>query len=333
MQIHNGYWLTACCCVPVCWGIWKCLKKKVVKTPPPSPEIQRVDQAAKIIMLAPAKKEEEEIKASDFPSKQDPKEIPSLSIGDLWNRLQQMPITAPLKKLELGDKTIHAHLLKLEGCPVEFMASVAPSSWFSPDTFWTAMAHYHFSTIIDLTRPEDLENQEGDEEEDAPILYYPIGDLSTQSFKPKLTRFGNVEVTQKKPISIKSCGFWELRYQITLDGGPIKEEITRLHFPVWEDGTAISLKELSRLVKHLESRKEKRFWVHCRAGYGRTGTLVTAFFLKSFIKSGKIHLKNLSHELVQLIHALRQMRGRGFVWTEAQFSLLHAYGLKLLTRG
>lgn len=71
-------------------------------------------------------------------------------------------------------------------------------------------------------------------------------------------------------------------------------------------------------------------WIHCRAGVGRTGTLITALLLKEKIESGVIHKQNLDDSLIDLLLQLRHQRGPKFVENKAQLDLLRRYAESLL---
>lgn len=207
------------------------------------------------------------------------------------------------------ERFIHANYVGKDLCSKNFVASQAPrSDDFS--LFWEIIHDKNF-TIMDLTTPE---------EDIKP--YYP-GELD-QSIQ-----YGNFSVQLQKSKEWK----WKYEYQVHDTAEMTKslpKTITRYHFDTWKDYTEGSLSTLSSLVEKLSRIKNQAIWIHCRAGVGRTGTLITAFILKEKIDKKEISLENLDKALIDLIVQLRQERGTKFVQIESQFELLQKYALSLL---
>lgn len=112
------------------------------------------------------------------------------------------------------------------------------------------------------------------------------------------------------------------------------QEVRRFHFKAWPDHGVVSVKDLSVLVDRMEGffarmDAKRKIWVHCRAGVGRTGTLITAFYLKEKIKAGDITRDNLNGKLVDLVFTLRKQRANIFVQRVEQFELLLDYAQSL----
>lgn len=189
-----------------------------------------------------------------------------------------------------------------------FIASQMPSYYeFIP--FWEEIFKGRYSAIIDLTSLRDL--MPG-----AP-RYYPE------------TR----EVIG--PFSITASSLPDERttlYTVAREGE--EKPVLRYHFNEWLDGRSVSVDMLLFLITSIEEKfrpsKERPLWIHCRAGVGRTGTLITAFILKEKIESREITKKNLGEALNELIFALRKERSQFFVETFDQFSLLLSFGEYLL---
>jgi protein tyrosine phosphatase len=108
--------------------------------------------------------------------------------------------------------------------------------------------------------------------------------------------------------------------------------IQRCHYKDWKDFSAISVDSLKTLIEKVQPYSNSKFpiWVHCRAGVGRTGTLITAITLKEKIQQGKITKENLDKKLIDLILGFRKQRGPSFVQQQAQFDLLYKYAQSLL---
>ncbi len=102
------------------------------------------------------------------------------------------------------------------------------------------------------------------------------------------------------------------------------------HYRGWKDCCGVSLPILKYLVSKLEMSFQKNTLVHCHAGVGRTGTLLTAYFLKKRVLQGLIQPENIGTGLVELIVQLREQRGERFVQNEEQFFLLLDYAIDLV---
>lgn len=339
MYVQNNS--SSCSCLTgVCLKLCKWLGRGVTTSPPEKLPVQQVQKSAsQALKIEKEEKREKEAKEAkiDCEDKEakEAKEHQSYSldrhqepfdvilIKQAWSRLEFLtPIDVRLSHLTLGDLDIPASKIQLEDCPTVFVASTAPHLSFLPSLFWKALIHHKFSVVVDLTMPHEIYN---DDDDDAPMAYYPVSEHS------KTISFNRVEVTQKTFHIAEDIGICELCYELRVSEVSIKEEFTRLHYKNWQDGTAISVEHLDKIVTLLESRKEKGFWVHCRSGFGRTGTVITAYFLKHYIQRGEITAENYCESLIQLILKLRGVRGPKFIWAEVQFTLLYLYGMHLLS--
>jgi hypothetical protein len=231
---------------------------------------------------------------------------------------------AKATSIEVGDDQQHMHANKMtmaRANKINFVASQAPimkgnlnldlgedAHLFGEDAhlFWRDVYNGGFS-ILDLTNKSDSIEP-----------YYPtdIGsEVTIGSYTIKLTKSEDSKHT----------------YQITDEQGNAKT-ITRYNYNQWPDfGAPDSLNEFSSLVNMVESEDiGADVWVHCRAGVGRTGTLITGCYLKQMIESGDVNSGNFESKLLDMILELRKQRDVQFVQASEQFDLLLQYGNSLL---
>lgn len=192
-----------------------------------------------------------------------------------------------------------------------FVASQAPL----PDDyelFWKAVCAEN-AAIVDLTTFKD--RREG-----GVTKYYPE-DLNATLVS------GEISV---KLVEVKGQTY---TYQTTNAETSDVKTIKRLHFANWKDFGAVSVDELHKLVQDAEALcpdAKNSLWIHCRAGVGRTGTLITALALKEKVAKGLITKENLDASLEEMILAFRKQRGPAFVQQEVQLKLLRDYANFLL---
>lgn len=253
-----------------------------------------------------------------------------LSAGKLWKRLETQ--TAPPDYLEqdkvngrfnnvgcpkstaiqIGNDYLHANLVGEEVSTRRFIATQAPIP-DDYDLFWES-AWQQEGMIIDLTTEKDREG--------GVTTYYP-----KTVEKPKV--YGNFQVELVEESVEEGAKIYQ--YRMTNQQTKESKTIQRVHFDQWLDFNAVSLEHLKTLIAILEKDESgKTSCIHCRAGVGRTGTLITAFILKEKINSKEIHAGNLESALMDLILKLRRQRGEYFVQQEVQFKLILDYGKSLL---
>ena len=92
------------------------------------------------------------------------------------------------------------------------------------------------------------------------------------------------------------------------------------HFPI-VDGSAPSVTGLQDIVTTIESeltQSDSKVVVHCAAGLGRTGVVLTAFVLRNW------HLRGKAVDVEEALKTIRSYRP-GSVETPEQEELLHKY--------
>ncbi|MBA3815899.1 MAG: dual specificity protein phosphatase family protein, partial [Parachlamydiaceae bacterium] len=216
--------------------------------------------------------------------------------------------------INIDNQYLHANRIGSGISKRIFIASQAPHHITFP-LFWQTA--FNIGNIVDLTRQEE-ENQF----EDDTKIYYPEIINQSQQHGPMQVTLLNSEVINDFQI---------FHYLLTNTLTKSSKNISRLHYSHWKDLSAIPITTLQQLVDTLESTpKDEGICVHCMAGVGRTGTLITACILKEQILTKKIDKTNLDDSLIELIIALRVQRGKYFVEKESQLALLRNYALLLL---
>lgn len=205
----------------------------------------------------------------------------------------------------IGGQYLHANTIqvKLPVAVPNFIAAQTPDLATWP-LFWRAVAD-NGAAILDLRRFSDI--CEG--------AQYPENVGECVSYGPDL------EVTL---LSLQGNVY---KYAITY--GEKTHFVQRVQFNAWPDRGAIDVTALQRLVDILKCMGSN-ILVHCRAGVGRTGTVLVAFMLDALHRSGHLIQEILDKRLMDLILQVRRSRGPLCVQTEEQFHLLREYALWLM---
>lgn len=211
---------------------------------------------------------------------------------------------------------LHANHIQTKETPIQFIAAQAPLQT-DHYLFWKAVFDGDYS-IIDLTNPKDKI-----------VAYSPV----------EITKKITVEnfVIDCEAISSNRIKNGQISYKYNIRDTKTGEEksIVRLHFNEWPDHGVITIQQLENILalfesEDLDEKLSEKVIVHCRAGVGRTGTIITAQIMKEKIARKEVTRENLDQQLISLIVELRKSRGDFFVQREEQFALVRAYALSLL---
>jgi len=211
----------------------------------------------------------------------------------------------------VGERYLHANRVGEGIAQRSFVATQAPLEQ-DYAIFWKAIFE-NGSTIFDLTTIDD-------QTKNGVTKYYP--DQLNETMK-----YGSMSV---KLVEINDRTY---TYQIENTETRTVKNSKRYHYANWMDLSAVSLpilRELVQAVETLSPDPKEPTWIHCRAGVGRTGTLITALVLKEKMKRGEISKANLDASLVDVLIKLREQRGPIFVQTQQQLDLLRRYAESLM---
>ncbi|MDP1607823.1 MAG: tyrosine-protein phosphatase [Chlamydiales bacterium] len=242
-------------------------------------------------------------------------ELGKMTYVNLGNRCRFDGIKCPKHTaISVDGNYLHANSITIPGCSRLFVASQAPL----PEDcglFWQAVFERN-ADIIDLTTPEDRKHK-GKEQVTS---YYP-------QFSDQAKTYGPLSVTIENRNDSACC--YQVRH---LETGEEKR-IVRSHSYRWKDFGAVAPLDLKAFVETIDIvvPKGRVAWIHCRAGVGRTGTLIAAYCLREKFWRGELSLENLEEVLIECIVELRQQRGKFFVQQPVQLELLREYGRLLLS--
>lgn len=186
------------------------------------------------------------------------------------------------------------------------------------ELFW--LASKECSLIVDLTNGSDMTKG---------LTSYapPVG----ESF-----HFGEVIINCQEKAPETESGFNIYSYQIQkTNEAESSSTVSRLHYTGWPDHHGIAKDELDRLTEIIKSYRTdsaKPIIIHCRAGVGRTGTIIVACEMKKLIEAGSITQDNLLPTMKSLILEGRRQRGPYFVQTPSQVKALWEWSWWALER-
>jgi len=250
------------------------------------------------------------------------------SLKDLAHRYSS--IRCPIATaISVAGCPLHANRVGVEKTSRSLVASQAPlPSHFS--LFWQALYELNAPIVLDLTSAR--------EHRDNPTYtYYPTKTEEPciwSNLLPKAGVFGSVLVTLTK-VDEKLMSYTYAVVPLDAAGHPVggPKEVTRYHFQAWEDAKGLKPSILDGILSQVEALPDspaRSLWVHCSAGVGRTGTLLTALILKELISQKKVTLENLETHLIKLIISLRTERGPHFVSNQEQLETLINYAQWLI---
>ncbi len=220
-------------------------------------------------------------------------------------------------RADAGDGTyfLHANRLALD-CGLDFIAAQKPHR-SEIGGFLEMLLEQKVGLVVDLTAASERETD---------AFYAPAQGRSLR------TERGDVEVAcvaRKRLPAIRSS-----IKQLVIRRGPASDDanlashaLQRLHFAGWPDHGVIAsgtLRALADQVEQMQADRAAPIVVHCMAGVGRTGTLISFIAARRRLHRQKdaCSVRTVAGTLMETIAQGRRDRGCGFVQTRAQFALV-----------
>ncbi len=217
-------------------------------------------------------------------------------------------------KLQNREIYLHANAVKMiDG--VTTILTQAPTLE-TQELFWNVCLEKS-RIIVDLTNVND-----------AITPYYPTKVNQTK-------KIDSIEITLDKQEKKNSDTIEINRYTVKDTKTNLKKTVYRVRYLDWKDFSGTAADDLIYLIDEVDQIAQEisnhdPIMVHCRAGVGRAGTLITVRTLKNLIQQGKINNENLVRILQKIIFMGRQQRGRGFVQRLTQLETIIECAEKIL---
>ena len=174
--------------------------------------------------------------------------------------------------------------------------------------------------IVNLTNAKDKTNRAIPDYLPTDIYQHPDRQFSVESDEPLHVSFNDT------PSIVKET------YKVVDANG--ERPLVSLHFTEWPDHEVISVKELQDLVKQVQGSLDEfgansSPIVHCTAGVGRSGTLLSALSLQKDFNEQKLTKSNCDNIVLKTIAGGKQTRGGQFVQSAAQARLVAEFAHSL----
>lgn len=199
--------------------------------------------------------------------------------------------------------------------------------------FWEICLEQSVDMIIDLTNMNDMNK--------TPALYsyIPADDLLDFENLQVLTQTKSVQMIESETRKLSHASYLIQRNQDSKDAEENAinmQAIKRIHFQSWPDTKGLQAEDINYLIqqiRHFQSQTSQgKLLIHCRAGVGRTGTLITCLSLLDLIKNNEVTENNLKSVIECLVLQGREQRGPLFVQTVDQLNTIYEFGLLALNQ-
>ena len=220
-----------------------------------------------------------------------------------------------------NNKPIHANRIVIDGRGLG-IATQAPTA-NTLNEFWQMVSEQKTQLIVDLTNAKDRTDRAIPDYLPTDIYQHPDKQFSVESDEPLHDSFDDT------PSIVKET------YKVVDANG--ERPLVSLHFAEWPDHGVISVEELQDLVKQVQGSLDKfgansSPIVHCNAGVGRSGTLLSALSLHKDFNEQKLTKSNCDDRVLQTIVGGKLARGAQFVQTAAQARLVAEFAHSLFNQ-
>jgi len=206
-------------------------------------------------------------------------------------------------------QALHANHVKTpEG---NFIAAQVPGT--RHDLFWKAAVD-EASVIVDVSHPRDIPP------------YYPTGVGETYAISEHVSVTLNESTLDESDPNLVIS-----KYTVKIDGKD--HEMTRIHYQAWEDHSSTgtqALKNIVNVMNRIKGTSDKPPLIHCRAGVGRTGTVITTARILMQKATGKFDTNNPQQSINKMVVEGRVARGGGeglaFVQKPSQYRTILEVG-------
>ncbi|MBS0636333.1 MAG: hypothetical protein JSS12_02385, partial [Verrucomicrobia bacterium] len=204
--------------------------------------------------------------------------------------------------IQVGNRFLHANRVTLNEIP--FIACSAPQNR-DRELFWHAVFE-NADSIVDVSGLGEVEG------------YFPEEE-------------GKKMVFGKMIITCQSAG---PPHVYSINDGQKEKTVTRMHFSKWPDHGVITVSQLESLVHGYKTYcNHGTALFHCRAGVGRTGTMMVAVAIRDLYDKGLLTPENAVKTVEALVLDARRQRGPATVQVDDQLRLLCNYAKKLASEG
>ena len=222
---------------------------------------------------------------------------------------------------------LHANLIDFPE-RLQFIASQRPFKNEQQDEipgFWHMVHQRQIPVIVDLTKPEENKNE----------FDYSFGKERNQKTK----ECGPLTITLPEKKALGNMRMFPARVSghvvatekiFSISHGGKSHDVKRIHFKDWPDHGVITPETLIALADQTEAAgkgSDAPILIHCRAGVGRTGTLISFIVARKLIAKeleqgrGPVSIAMIGKILLDVTAKGRLGRGPMFVQSAGQFHL------------